>query len=441
MDKKQALFVKLAIITTLLFFIFFFFCWRMGQAYDSLRHETLTRLQQVPGIAVSWLDDESSLLHRHGHIQISILAPETWFSSPAMPTLPPAVQTLLRRSGTTDLYLELDTLLLPGMIRGSAELMYDRGTPQELLASGQMQHSPQRIRWQLNGFSGQLSAELKSDGLILQTRSVSAMLQPATLRWQQAGKEQSLSWQLPGLSLRHDENELQLAGANGSLSFTPGNDGEPLPTLEMNFQHGKLATDEERLELGELTLYSTINRNQQGILSLVDADWQGALGSLDYRHLADDRQFACSAIYLSMRWHDLEQQGVRELLAQLGNVQQDQAPVLAAINRITRSGFAIDLDRFELKLPQGALKAAGTLSSRPFDMTQLTNLASIRSLLQASLEIRAHDQLAAALLNGKSDVIAMEQAGYVETAPEQMLGSRVRMVNGKLSANGYKLPW
>lgn len=89
--------------------------------------KSLTRLQQVPGIAVSWLDDESSLLHRHGHI--SILAPEEWFASPSMPTLPPAVQTLLRKSGTADLYLELDTLLLPGMIRGSAELMYDRAQP------------------------------------------------------------------------------------------------------------------------------------------------------------------------------------------------------------------------------------------------------------------------------------------------------------------------
>ena len=441
MDKKQALFVKLAVITTLFLFIFLFFCWRSSQAYETLRTETLTRLQQVPGIAVSWLDDESSLLHRHGHIQISILAPEEWFASPSMPTLPPAVQTLLRKSGTADLYLELDTLLLPGMIRGSAELMYDRGTAQELLTSGQMQSSRQRIRWQFNGFSNTLSAQLDSEGLILQTRYVSAMLQPSMLKWQLNEQGQSLSWQLPGVHLQHDENVLELAGANGSLSFVPGNNGAPLPTLELSFQRGKLATAEEQLGLGELTLYSTINRNQQGILSLVDADWQGALGSLDYRHLADDKQFACSSVYLSMRWHDLEQQGVRELLSQLGNLKPDQAPVLAAINRITRSGFAIDLDRFDLKLPQGELKAAGALSSRPFDMAQLTNLASIRSLLQASIEIRAHEQLAAALLTGEEDVIAMEQADYVEHSEQQMLGSRVRMVNGKLSANGVALPW
>ena len=35
----------------------------------------------------------------------------------------------------------------------------------------------------------------------------------------------------------------------------------------------------------------------------------------------------------------------------------------------------------------------------------------------------------------------MEQAGYVEHSEQQMLGSRVRMVNGKLSANGVALPW
>lgn len=41
----------------------------------------------------------------------------------------------------------------------------------------------------------------------------------------------------------------------------------------------------------------------------------------------------------------------------------------------------------------------------------------------------------------KEDVIAMEQADYVEHSEQQMLGSRVRMVNGKLSANGVALPW
>lgn len=145
----------------------------------------------------------------------------------------------------------------------------------------------------------------------------------------------SLSWQLPGVHLQHDENVLELAGANGSLSFVPGNNGAPLPTLELSFQRGKLATAEEQLGLGELTLYSTINRNQQGILSLVDADWQGGAWLAGLPPLADDKQFACSSVYLSMRWHDLEQQGVRELLSQLGNLKPDQAPVLAAINRIT----------------------------------------------------------------------------------------------------------
>ena len=108
---------------------------------------------------------------------------------------------------------------------------------------------------------------------------------------------------------------------------------------------------------------------------------------------------------------------------------------------LCKTGLAIRLDPFPLISPQGDLKAAGALSSLPFDMAQLTKLAPIRSLLQASIEIRAHEQLAAALLTGEEDVIAMEQAGYVEHSEQQMLGSRVRMVNGKLSANGVALPW
>ncbi len=441
MNNKQAIITRVAIAFVLLLFVFLFFCWRSAEAYDRLRSETLTRLQQIPGIAVSWQDDDSSPISRHGHIQISILAPEEWFASGSMPSLPPAVQTLLRKSGTADLYLELDTLILPGYLRGSAELMYDKGTPLELVNSGQMQPTRQRIRWQANGWSDKLSAEFKSDGLMLHTPSIDATVQPTQWRWQQQDENKLLSWQLPGLKLQHGDNTLELSQANGSLSLTPGNDGNPLPCLDLSFQKGRMTTDNESLDMDELTLFSEISRNPQGILSLVNAEWQSALGAIHYRRYIDNWEIVSSAVRIGLRLHDVEQQGLRQLLTELGNSRQNQSGLFSAINRITRSGFAVDLEDIQMQLPQGEFKASGTVSSRPFDMAQLNNFASMRSLLQASIELHTNETLASSLLPEENDLLAMKQAGYFDISAKSMLASRVRMVNGKLSANGVALPW
>ena len=94
-----------------------------------------------------------------------------------------------------------------------------------------------------------------------------------------------------------------------------------------------------------------------------------------------------------------------------------------------------------MQLPQGEFKASGTVSSRPFDMAQLNNFASMRSLLQASIELHTNETLASSLLPEENDLLAMKQAGYFDISAKSMLASRVRMVNGKLSANGVALPW
>lgn len=441
MNNKQAVITRVAVAFTLLLFVFLFFCWRSAEAYDRLRSETLLRLQQIPGIAVSWLDDDSSPISRHGHIQISILAPEAWFASNAMPSLPPAVQTLLRKSGTADLYLELDTLILPGYLRGSAELMYDRGTPLELVNSGQMQPTRQRIRWQANGWNDKFSAEFRSDGLFMHTPSIDATVQPTGWHWQQQGEEKLFTWQFPGLKLQHGDNALELTSANGSLSLTPGNDGNPLPCLDLNIQKGRITTDNESLDLDELTLFSEISRNPQGILSLVNAEWQSALGAIHYRRYIDNWQIVSASVRLSVKLHDVEQQGLRQLLTELGNPKENKTGLFSAINRITRSGFAVDLEDIQMQLPQGEFQASGTVSSRPFDMAQLTNFASMRSLLQASIELHTNETLASSLLPEESDLLTMKQAGYFDISARSMLASRVRMVNGKLSANGVALPW
>lgn len=91
-------------IATLLVVIGLFFCWRTGQVYDALRLEWLQRLQQVPGMAVTWLDEDRGLFHRQSQIHLCVLDPERILSSEQLPQLPSHLQALLRHSGVADVY-------------------------------------------------------------------------------------------------------------------------------------------------------------------------------------------------------------------------------------------------------------------------------------------------------------------------------------------------
>ncbi|MFB0952922.1 MAG: DUF945 family protein, partial [Aeromonadaceae bacterium] len=113
----------------------------------------------------------------------------------------------------------------------------------------------------------------------------------------------------------------------------------------------------------------------------------------------------------------------------------------AALNRVTRSGFHLRLSPSQLRMQQGLLRAEGEITSRPFDMAQLAGLASLRSLLQGNLTLHADPQLARQLSPSAEQLSELQQAGYIAPTEHGELHSQLRMVNGKLSANGYKLPW
>ena len=75
------------------------------------------------------------------------------------------------------------------------------------------------------------------------------------------------------------------------------------------------------------------------------------------------------------------------------------------------------------------------------DMAQLNGLASFRSLLQGALSVEADQALAPLFVEDESLLLSMQQAGFIARNSQGQLNTRLRMVNGKLSANGYKLPW
>lgn len=420
----------------------YFFCWRTGQVYDALRLEWLQRLQQVPGMAVTWLDEDRGLFHRQSQIHLCVLDPERILSSEQLPQLPSHLQALLRHSGVADVYISLDTLVLPGQLRGQAELRFDQGTPAELVAQGDLTPTRQLLSWQVGGWDKLLQFELVSEGLQLHKPNISFTLQPFNLQLTQRPEQRELNWQIPGLQLEYAQRVVELNGITGQLGLKQHQTNWLMPSLTFGLESARITSTLEQLDLQNLSVQTSVHANKQGLLSLVDTDWQGALTAIRYQSASSHIPLILNDLQLALQLGGLEQQGLRQLFSELSQSGDNRQRLLLAINRITRSGFAINLDRLALRLYQGEFSANGALNSHPFDVVQLQNVASLRSLLQGSLNVKANQALAQALLPQQEQLLAMQQAGFLTLDQDSAgnINSRLRMVNGKLSANGVVLP-
>ena len=418
-------------------------CWRTGQVYDALRLDWLQRMQQIPGMAVTWLDEDRGLFHRKSQLHLCVLDPEQILSSEQLPQLPSHLQALLRHSGVVDLYVSLDTLLLPGQLRGNAELRFDQGTPAELVAQGDLTSTRQLLAWQVGGWDKLLQFELVSEGVQLHKPNITLTLQPFNLQLVQHPEHRQLSWQFPGIQLEYARRMVELNGISGELGLTQHQTSWLMPSLQLGLESARLTTTREQLDLQNLSLHTAVHANKQGLLSLVDTDWQGDLNSIRYQSNSSHVPLILNDLQLALQLGGIEQQGLRQLFNELSQPNGTTQRVLLAINRITRSGFAINLNRLAVRLYEGEFSADGALRSHPFDVSQLQSWASLRSLLQGKLNLKANRALAQALPPLQDQLLAMQAAGYLHQAQDRSgnLNSQLQVVNGKLSANGVALPW
>ncbi|MGL4207086.1 MAG: hypothetical protein ACRCRW_13325 [Aeromonadaceae bacterium] len=400
-------------------------------------------MQQIPGMAVTWLDEDRGLFHRNSQLHLCVLDPERILSSEQLPQLPSHLQALLRHSGVADLYVKLDTLVLPGQLRGQAELSFEQGTPAELVTQGALTPTRQELSWQVGGWNKLLQFELESEGIQLHKPNITLTVQPFHLQLEQQPEQRQLSWTVPGLQLEFARRMVELNGISGQLLLTQHQTNWLMPSLQLVLESARLTTTREQLDLQNLALQTSVRANKQGLLSLVDTDWEGTLSAIRYQSTASHVPLQLNSLQLGLQLAGLEQQGLRQLFNELSQPNGNKQRLLLAINRITRSGFTINLSRLAVRLYEGELSAHGALNSHPFDVAQLQNIASLRSLLQGKLNLKANRALTQALLPLQDQLLAMQAAGYLSQAQDRSgnLNSQLQVVNGKLSANGVALPW
>ncbi len=428
------------VAVSLLLVLFVAFTLQSGSRYEAQRQDWLERLNQTPGMGATWFSYDEGLFRHSGELHLSLVDPVSLLTALGLPAQTGLSQQLAGM-GPLELYIRIDSWMLPGYVRSEGRLVSNRGTLATLLENGQLQLGEPTLRWQARGWSEQMTSQLDADGITLQLNDSRIHLDPLTITMtQQPDQRIQLQWLLNGVNLTQGDNDLALSGVQGQLTLQPSHDFWLIPDVNLQVAEASYrAGDQPPLDLTAATLKGSVKENRQGLLSLVDMHWQGAVALLGINHHASRHELEDLAFGVGLS--GIDQQGYKSLVMSAATNFSDKPSWLAALNRVTRSGFHLHLEPFTLRLQQGHFQADGEVTSRPFDMAQLNGLASFRSLLQGALSVEADQALAPLFVEDESLLLSMQQAGFIARNSQGQLNTRLRMVNGKLSANGYKLPW
>ena len=83
----------------------------------------------------------------------------------------------------------------------------------------------------------------------------------------------------------------------------------------------------------------------------------------------------------------------------------------------------------------------GQLTTRPFDVSQVHGVESMRSLLQGDLSLEVTQALTQQFAPVAALLPDLLSDGYLEPMSAGHIATKLRMVNGKLSANGVAVPY
>ncbi len=408
--------------------------------YDRNRQAWLEQLNRTPGVGATWFTYDDGLFTQRSELHLNLVDPALFLNILGLSTQA-ELGNQLAQIGPLEIYLQVDTLLLPGYASSQAHLIEDRGSLASKQETGELQVGDLALEWQLASWRRDMNLQVTSGRWALQSRQGRIELAPASMSLSgDPERNLSIQWQLDGINLSNEKQTLGLRGLTGHVDLQPSHEDWLIPKLQVQLDEASYHEESaSSVELSGAMLTGAVIENKNGLLTQVDMQWQGRMAYLGVnlpalRHELED-------LTLGVKLGGIDQQGYKALLWSAATDFSDPKGWLTALNRITRSGFHLQMTPSQLQLHQGVLRAEGEITSRPFDMAQLNGLASLRSLLQGNVAIHADSQVAEQLSPSSEELTRLQQAGYIELAKNGKLHSQLRMVNGKLSANGYKLPW
>ena len=413
--------------------------WYTGYRVDRRLSDWLSSAEQVPGIATSWFDLEKNLFTRKAELHLLIAEPA------ALLTLAPSLNgdnrlhSWLQRQGTIDLYIEIRHSIFPGFVRGSAKINMQRSSFAELPEKLNIPHD---IYWDINGYTGDIVAGLNMQQWSWFRDEQTWLVSPLRVRAEFSGTEHidlSMLWQ--GMEWRNDDKEEQgkLADLTLDSSLVVNHGLWLMPQAKLNLGQLELRQPDRQLRLKQWHWLTDISENSEGLLSVVDVNSHSDIQSLSYTSQQNDYQL--SDLKAGFALGGVNREGVEALLMNSGLDAANVAKWKAGLNLITRSGVHFRLDPFNLQLNRQPVSVHGQLTTRPFDVAQVHEVESMRSLLQGDVSVEVARPLAQQFASTPDVLADLLSDGYLEQNAAGDVSTKIRMVNGKLSANGVAVPY
>lgn len=413
--------------------------WFTGYQSDRLLTQWLNQLGQTQGVVTSWFDQEKNLFSRQAELHIMIAEPAALLAMTPALNSDHQLRRWLQQSGPIELYIELQQHIFPGFTRGSAHINMQRGIFAEWPDHPAIPH---QFYWQVNGINGAVVAGLKMSEWNWLRDELTWLVAPFQAEIKLADQQQvDLSVVWDGMQWRNDQTEER--GDLKKLSFNAQltKDGNlwMLPAADLQLSQLDLRQPDRQLALTQWHWHSGVKENRDGLLSVVDVNSHSNIEHLVYRSQQYD--YELSHVTAGLALGGVNRQGFEALLVNSGLDATNVAKWKTGLNLITRAGVQFKLDPFDLTLNREPLRIHGQLTTRPFDVSQVHGVESMRSLLQGDLSLevtQALTQQFAPVADALPDLLS---DGYVEPSEGGHVSTKLRMVNGKLSANGVAVPY
>jgi hypothetical protein len=413
--------------------------WFTGYQSDRQLAQWLQIASQTPGIATSWFDQEKNLFSRKAELHLMIADPTQLIAISPYLQGDNQLHRWLQQVGPTELYVELQQHIYPGFIRGTAHINQHRGSYSD---ATDLPTIPHQMYWQINGFTGAIVAGLNIDQWNWLREDKTWLVAPLHAQLDLPDAQQaelSVLWQ--GMQWRDDQTEEK--GNLKRVSFQTKmtkNDGLWLmPQVDMVLGQLNIQQQDRQLQLTQWHWNSVIAENCDGLLSVVDVSSHSNINEFSYHSPQNDYQL--SDLNAGFTLGGVNRAGFEALLVNSGLDATNLVKWKAGLNLITRNGVQFRLDPFDLKLNRQPLSMHGQLTTRPFDVSQVHGIESMRSLLQGDLSLDVAQSVTQQYAPVAFSLPDLLSDGYIEQGSSGRIATKIRMVNGKLSANGVAVPY
>lgn len=322
--------------------------WKTAKELDDGWNQVINTINKSPNMRASWINTSNWPFWRSGELHLVILTEEMQRNN-QMPTYNPkdledltasqeSLQEFDESQKPTDLYIDIEHLVLPLYVSGSAHFDTTKGTLKTLLEKNKaLQSLPITFSWKFFAYNQDLEFAMNMDqwGYTDATHQVNVL--PASIRLNGTYPDALHSeYEWKGLNAKQLNNGMvteikSLYGSSeierwGNMLIAPTSKFH-LDGLSSQSEHTSFTVDDVTIE-SKTEMDSPVNPNSISGLTTIQAKSIGASNPDDGSPLLLEH------IDLALTFDGIDKQGIVELMSLAENKEQDMNKLMAAFDRV-----------------------------------------------------------------------------------------------------------